>query len=77
LSHNGQSQKTKNISPQRRREKHFIIVNRAAGAVNNKLAFPPCLCGNSSIFNVSSWLEAVFLAIVDLVQSNIFGMNMY
>jgi len=63
LSLNGQSQKIKKISPQRRREKHFVIVNRAAGAVNNKLAFPLCLCASAVqsfdfVFNVSFWLKA-------------------
>jgi hypothetical protein len=57
-------QKIKKITAetQRRREKHFFIVNRAAGAVNNKLAFPLCLCASAVqsfdfVFNVSSWLK--------------------
>jgi len=40
-------QKIKSFSPQRRREKHFLIVNRAAGAVNKKLAFPLRLCASA------------------------------
>jgi hypothetical protein len=44
-------QKIKKIiaEAQRRREKYFVIVNRATGAVNNKLAFPLCLCVSVSL----------------------------
>jgi hypothetical protein len=62
LNHNGQSQK---IEPQRRREKLFVIVNRAAGAVNPSLYRYGNLCAlcvsvvNAfNVFDVCFWLEA-------------------
>jgi hypothetical protein len=44
-------QKIKKITAeaQRRREKHFVIVNRACGAVNKEWAFPLCLCASAPL----------------------------
>jgi hypothetical protein len=44
-----QSQKLKDISPQRHRGTEFYLVNSACGAVNNTKLFsvPLCLCGES------------------------------
>jgi hypothetical protein len=60
LSHNGQSQKIKTFHRRDAEKNIFVVVNHAAAAVNNKLAFPLCLCASAVqsfdfVFNVAFW----------------------